>query len=143
MAPTSAIPCKTLTLAAALPLDSGRTLDGVIIAYETYGELAADRSNAILIFHALTGEQFVASTNPITGKPGWWERMVGPGLPIDTDRYHIICANIIGGCSGSTGPTSPVAGGAAYGMSKAALHQLTRNLPVGMKRFRNDGNSIL
>jgi len=116
MATTSTPPCKTLTLAAPLPLDSGRVLDGVTIAYETYGELAADGSNAILIFHALTGEQFVASTHPLTGKPGWWERMVGPDLPIDTARYHVICANIIGGCSGSTGPTSPDASGAAYGM---------------------------
>jgi len=117
MATASAIPVRTLTLDAALPLDSGRSLDGVTIAYETYGQLAPDRGNAILIFHALTGEQFVASTNPVTGKPGWWERMVGPGLPIDTARYHVICANIIGGCSGSTGPASPGPDGEAYGMA--------------------------
>jgi len=99
-----------------LPLDSGRTLPDVEIAYETYGELAADGGNAILIFHALTGEQFVASTNPVTGKPGWWQRMVGPGLPIDTARYFVICANIIGGCSGSTGPAALAEDGQPYAM---------------------------
>jgi homoserine O-acetyltransferase/O-succinyltransferase len=116
MATASATPTRSLALGTDLPLDSGRALAGVQVAYETYGELAEDRRNAILIFHALTGEQFVASTNPFTGKPGWWERMVGPGLPIDTARYFVICANIIGGCSGSTGPASSSPDGQPYGM---------------------------
>ncbi|MEO0062026.1 MAG: hypothetical protein RLZZ08_586 [Pseudomonadota bacterium] len=107
---------SSLVLPQPLPLDSGKALDAVTIAYETYGTLAADRSNAILIFHALTGDQYVASTHPITGKPGWWERMVGPGLPIDTDRFHVICANIIGGCMGSTGPASPAPDGQPWAM---------------------------
>jgi homoserine O-acetyltransferase len=107
---------QTLTLTDPLALDSGKVLPHVRVAYETYGELAADKGNAILIFHALTGEQFVASTNPLTGKPGWWERMVGPGLPIDTSRFHVICANIIGGCSGSTGPASDADDGLPYAM---------------------------
>ena len=107
---------RTLTLDAPLPLDSGRQLAGVTIAYETVGELAEDRANAILIFHALTGDQFVASPHPVTGKPGWWDRMVGPGKPIDTDRFHVICANVIGGCMGSTGPASASADGAPYAM---------------------------
>jgi homoserine O-acetyltransferase len=72
----------------------------------TYGTLNAARSNAILICHALTGDQFVASRHPITGKPGWWDIMVGPGKPIDTDRFFVICTNVIGGCMGSTGPAS-------------------------------------
>ncbi|KEO85396.1 homoserine acetyltransferase [Erythrobacter sp. JL475] len=100
----------------ALPLDSGQALEAAQIAYETYGDLNADKSNAILICHALTGDQYVASDHPITGKPGWWERMVGPGKPIDTDRYFVICANVIGSCMGSTGPASISPDGQPYAM---------------------------
>ena len=107
---------QSLTLPDPLPLDGGGTLADARIAYETYGELAPDRSNAILLCHALTGDQYVASTHPLTGKPGWWERMVGPGLPIDTDRYHVICANVIGSCLGSSGPASIAPDGAPYAM---------------------------
>jgi homoserine O-acetyltransferase/O-succinyltransferase len=89
-----------------LKLDCGIDLAPFQVAYQTYGELNADRSNAILIFHALTGDQHVASIHPMTGKPGWWETMVGPGRPLDTDKYYIICSNVIGGCMGSTGPAS-------------------------------------
>jgi homoserine O-acetyltransferase len=99
-------------------LDSGGRLDGLEIAYRTYGRLNADRSNAILICHALTGDQHVASTHPITGKPGWWSLSVGPGLPIDPERHFIICSNVVGGCMGTTGPCSmnPATGG-PYGLS--------------------------
>ncbi|MBE5074779.1 homoserine O-acetyltransferase [Erythrobacteraceae bacterium E2-1 Yellow Sea] len=107
---------KSLKLSHDLPLDSGQVLSGVEIAYETYGELNTDKSNAILICHALTGDQYVASTHPITGKPGWWEAMVGPGKPIDTGRFQVICANVLGSCMGSTGPASPAADGAPYAM---------------------------
>ena len=96
----------------ALPLDCGQVLDGAEIAYETYGTLAPDASNAVLVCHALTGDQYLASPHPITGKPGWWERMVGPGKSIDTDRHFVICANVIGSCMGSTGPPSPDPGAA-------------------------------
>jgi homoserine O-acetyltransferase len=89
-----------------LRLDCGIDLSPFQIAYQTYGELNAERSNAILIFHALTGDQHVANLHPVTGKPGWWETMVGPGRPLDTNSYFIICANVIGGCMGSTGPAS-------------------------------------
>jgi len=116
MAPTALLDVQSLTLAAPLPLDSGQALRGVRIAYETYGELAADKGNAILVFHALTGDQYLASPHPITGKPGWWERMVGPGKPIDTARYFVICANVVGGCMGSTGPASTGEDGAPYAM---------------------------
>jgi homoserine O-acetyltransferase len=92
--------------AKPLQLDSGGALIDVQIAYQTYGTLNADGTNAILICHALTGDQHVASTNPVTGKPGWWSEMVGSGRPIDTDRYFVICSNVIGGCMGSTGPAS-------------------------------------
>ena len=105
-----------MVLEAPLPLDSGRTLAPVEIAYETYGELNRDKSNAILVCHALTGDQYLASEHPVTGKPGWWERMVGPGKPIDTDRFHVICANVIGSCMGSTGPASATERGAPYAM---------------------------
>jgi homoserine O-acetyltransferase len=102
----------------ALRLDSGATLEPLEIAYKTYGTLNETRSNAILICHALTLDQHVASVHPGTGKPGWWSRMVGPGLPIDTDRYFIICANIVGGCMGSTGPASRnPATGKPYGLA--------------------------
>ena len=102
----------------ALLLDCGRTLAPCTLAYMTYGALNAARSNAVLVCHALTGDQFVASAHPVTGKPGWWEPMVGPGKPIDTDRFFVICANVIGGCMGSTGPAEiDPATGKPYGLS--------------------------
>ena len=116
MATAHALPSSSLTLSAPLQLDGGGSLDGVTIAYETYGELLPDRSNAILIPHALTGDQHVASPHPITGKPGWWNRMVGPGKPIDTNRFFVVCSNVIGGCMGSTGPASKAPDGSPYAM---------------------------
>ena len=95
-----------LRLNQPLCLDSGQVLREVDIAYCTYGRLNADRSNAVLICHALTGDQYVASTNPVTGRAGWWPVMVGPGRTFDTDRYFIISTNVLGGCMGSTGPSS-------------------------------------
>ncbi len=89
-----------------LRMDSGATLAPVTIAYQVYGDLNAQKSNALLICHALTGDQHVANRHPITGRRGWWETMVGPGRPFDTDRFFIICANVLGGCMGSTGPAS-------------------------------------
>jgi homoserine O-acetyltransferase len=89
-----------------LRLDCGVDLAPFQIAYQTYGELNSDRSNAILVCHALTGDQHVANRHPMTGKPGWWETLVGPGRPLDPARYFIICSNVIGGCMGSTGPAS-------------------------------------
>lgn len=91
---------------APLHLDCNQDLAPFSIAYQTYGTLNEDSSNAILICHALTGDQYVASAHPVTGKPGWWENLVGPGKPIDTDRFYVICSNILGGCMGSTGPAS-------------------------------------
>jgi homoserine O-acetyltransferase len=89
-----------------LKLDAGVSLSPFQIAYKTYGMLNADRTNAVLICHALTGDQHVASMHPVTGKPGWWETMVGPGKPIDTERYFVICPNVVGACMGTTGPAS-------------------------------------
>ena len=87
-------------------LESGRALSGVDIAYDVIGTLNDDASNTILICHATTGDQYVANGPPHSGKSGWWERMVGPGKPVDSTRYHIICVNILGSCMGSTGPGS-------------------------------------
>ncbi|QAY97252.1 homoserine O-acetyltransferase [Methylovirgula ligni] len=89
-----------------LKMDAGVDLKPFQIAYQTYGTLNAAKSNAILLCHALTGDQHVANVHPITGKPGWWEVMVGPGKPIDTDRYFVIASNVVGGCMGTTGPAS-------------------------------------
>lgn len=95
-----------------LQLDAGVALSPVTVAYQTYGTLNADKSNAVLVCHALTGDQHVANEHPITGKPGWWQVMVGPGRPIDTNRYFVISSNVVGGCMGTTGPASlnPVTG---------------------------------
>jgi homoserine O-acetyltransferase/O-succinyltransferase len=107
---------RHVILPGPLALDGGGVLSPVEIAYETHGQLNADASNAILICHALTMDQHVASTHPLTGKPGWWENMVGPGKPIDTSRYCIICPNIIGGCMGSSGPETLAPDGQPWGM---------------------------
>jgi homoserine O-acetyltransferase len=101
-----------------LRLDSGGRIDGLQIAFTTYGRLNAGRSNAILICHALSLDQHVASDHPVTGRRAWWRTLVGPGLPIDTDRYFVICSNVVGGCMGSTGPSSiDPATGKPWGLS--------------------------
>ncbi|HSM19903.1 MAG TPA: homoserine O-acetyltransferase, partial [Hyphomicrobiales bacterium] len=89
-----------------LPLDCGGALAPLSIAYQTYGTLNAEKSNLILICHALTGDEHAANLHPITVKPGWWDTLVGPGKSIDTDRYFVLCPNVIGGCMGTTGPSS-------------------------------------
>jgi homoserine O-acetyltransferase len=90
--------------AEGLALDSGAVLAPLAVAYRTYGKLNAQRSNAVLVCHALTGDQYLAEPHPITGKPGWWDAVVGPGRPVDTDRFFVVCANVLGGCMGSSGP---------------------------------------
>ena len=107
---------RHIKLAGPLPLDSGTMLAPVEIGYETYGTLAPGGGNAILICHALTGDQHVASPHPITAKPGWWARMVGPGKPIDPARHFIVCANVLGSCMGSSGPASFAADGMPHAM---------------------------
>ena len=88
-----------------LRLDSGAELRAFPLAYQSYGTLNPDKSNVILVLHALTGDQFVAEKHPVTGKPGWWTAMVGPGKTIDTNRYYVLCINVLGGCMGSAGPS--------------------------------------
>ncbi len=89
-----------------LILQSGRQIGPVTVAYQTYGCLNAAHDNAILICHALTGDAHVAGISAEDGRLGWWEVMMGPGLPFDTDRYFFICSNVLGGCKGTTGPSS-------------------------------------
>jgi homoserine O-acetyltransferase/O-succinyltransferase len=115
---TTASGVRALTFGPDQPLQlsSGQSLWPLTIAYETYGTLDRDRKNAILVCHALTGDQFVASANPVTNRPPWWPRMVGPGKPIDTNRFFVICANVLGGCMGSSGPTSFHEDGRPYGL---------------------------
>jgi|TARA_B110000881_G_scaffold162369_1_gene145396 homoserine O-acetyltransferase len=95
---------KRLIVDKPLRLDCGQTISDFPLAYETYGELNKNRSNAILVFHALTGDQFISGINPITKREGWWDTAVGPGRAIDTDKYFVICANVLGGCMGTYGP---------------------------------------
>ena len=95
-----------ISASSPLRLECQRYLGPFQIAYQTYGRLNAARSNAILICHALTGDQHVSNDHPVTKRPGWWTIMIGPGRPIDTDRFFVICPNILGGCMGTTGPAS-------------------------------------
>ena len=95
---------KKLNISKSLLLDCKRTIKDFPLAYETYGTLNKNKSNAILAFHALTGDQFAAHINPITKREGWWTKLVGPGKGIDTDKYFVICANVLGGCMGTIGP---------------------------------------
>jgi homoserine O-acetyltransferase len=99
-----------------LPLDCGRTLTGVQVAYETWGRLNAAADNAVVICHALTGDAHAAGVYAGDDRPGWWDPLIGPGRAIDTDRYFVICANVLGGCRGTTGPSTPAPGdGQPYG----------------------------
>ena len=108
---------RTLRLPAPLPLDGGGVLDGVDVAYETWGTLDARRSNAVLVCHALTLDQYVTGdVNPITGRPTWWPQVVGPGRIIDTNRYFVICSNVLGGCMGTSGPASLAPDGKPWGL---------------------------
>lgn len=97
---------KIVTLAKDKPLqlECGASISSFPLAYQTYGTLNEDKSNAILVCHGLTGDQYLSGTHPVTKRPGWWESMVGPGKILDTDRYFLICSNVLGGCMGSLGP---------------------------------------
>ena len=97
---------KNIIIDKPLKLDCGQTINNYSLAYETYGSLNENKDNAILIFHALTGDQFVSGINPITKKEGWWSYAVGSNKAIDTDKYFVICANVISGCLGSFGPSN-------------------------------------
>ena len=97
---------ETLKLKGSVELDSGKCIDSCEIAFKTYGTLNKDKSNAILVCHALSGDQYCAGVNPLTKKKGWWNILIGPGKVIDTKIFFVICSNVLGGCMGSTGPSS-------------------------------------
>ncbi|MGY1691657.1 homoserine O-acetyltransferase MetX [Geodermatophilus sp. SYSU D01105] len=105
-----------LALPGPFPLERGGQLPAVRVAYETWGTLAPDGGNAVLVEHALTGDSHVAGpAGPGHPTPGWWDGLVGPGAPLDTDRFFVVCANVLGGCQGTTGPSSPAPDGAPHG----------------------------
>ncbi|GHG55141.1 homoserine O-acetyltransferase [Flavimobilis marinus] len=106
-------PAGPVAAVGAVELETGSVLPDVVLAYQTWGTLAPDRSNAVLVLHALTGGTDVRTEDPT--RPGWWQDLVGPGLPIDTDRYFVVAPNVLGGCHGSTGPASPAPDGRPYG----------------------------
>jgi homoserine O-acetyltransferase len=109
--------CMDITPSAPFRFDCGATMDRITVAYQTYGTLNAEKSNAILLCHGLTGDQYLVGPHPITGKPGWWEDLAGPGKLFDTDKYFLIVSNVIGSCMGSSGPKSiNPATGKAYGI---------------------------
>ena len=110
---SSRITHQSAVFADGLMLDCGQNLPSLTVAYRTYGALNAAKSNAVLICHALTGDQYVGETHPLTGRGPWWDMVVGPGKPVDTDRYFVICANVLGGCMGTTGPMDERAPGEA------------------------------
>ncbi len=101
---------------ASLILDCGVKISDFPVAFQCWGTLNERKSNVVLICHALTGDQYVLGTHPVTGKPGWWEEMVGAGKPIDTDRFFVVCPNVLGGCMGSYSPKSAGPGGVALGL---------------------------
>jgi hypothetical protein len=112
---------RRVMLPGDFPLAGGGVLPELTIAYETYGKLNANGTNAILICHALTLDQYVASAHPRTGKPGWWTRLIGPGRPVDPENWFVICANVLGGCMGSTGPRSEMTDAAGRGLGDGAV----------------------
>jgi homoserine O-acetyltransferase/O-succinyltransferase len=129
LAAPGADPGHAVAFALPLVLDSGRSLKPFTVAYMTYGTLNADKSNVILVCHALSLDQFAASEHPLTGKPGWWDVLIGPGKAIDTDRFFVICPNVIGGCMGSTGPAEiDPATGEPYGLTfpLVTIHDMVR-----------------
>ena len=103
---------RTAVFTEGVPLDSGHRLAPLSVAYETYGTLSPSRDNAVLIAHAFTGDAHAAFWHEGDDKPGWWHDMIGPGKAFDTDRYFVVCSNVLGGCKGTTGPSSvnPVTG---------------------------------
>lgn len=104
--------------ADGLALDCGAVIAPLTVAWRAYGRLNAERTNAVLICHALTGDQYVAERHPVTGKPGWWDSVVGPGRPVDTDRFYVVCVNVLGGCMGSSGPREEMTDAEGRGLGR-------------------------
>lgn len=108
---------RRFTLDSGISLDSGGHLAPLNVGFETWGQLNKGKTNAVLICHALTGDQYVAGPNPVSGRAAWWDNLVGPGKIIDTDRYFVICSNVLGGCLGTSGPASLAPSGTPYGIT--------------------------
>jgi homoserine O-acetyltransferase len=105
-----------VTGGAGMALEAGSTLAGVTVAYETWGQLDDARENAVLVLHAITGDSHaVGPAGPAHPAAGWWDGLIGPGAPVDTERYFVVCPNVLGGCRGTTGPSSPAPDGVPYG----------------------------
>ncbi len=118
---------RLFTAEDPLQLEQGGALGPVDVAFETYGTLSESADNAVFVCHALTGDAHAAGWHDGDARPGWWDNLIGPGKPLDTDRFFVICANLIGGCQGSTGPSSTnPATGQAYGLDFPVL--MTRDL---------------
>ena len=124
---------------AEMELECGLKLGPITLAYETYGTLSPERDNAVLILHALSGDAHVAGYHaPEDHKPGWWDLFIGPGKAIDTTKYFVVCSNIIGGCKGSTGPSSAnPATGRPYGLAfpMVTISDMVRTQKVLMDRL--------
>ncbi|WP_135467660.1 homoserine O-acetyltransferase MetX [Crenalkalicoccus roseus] len=118
VAPFPQVEHQRAVFADGLALDCGAAIRPLAVAWRGYGRLNAARSNAVLVCHALTGDQYVAETHPVTGRPGWWETIIGPGKPLDTDRYFVLCANVLGGCMGSTGPREEMTDAEGRGLGR-------------------------
>ncbi len=118
IAPFPQIEHQRASFDAGLALDCGTVIRPLSVAWRGYGKLNAARSNAILVCHALTGDQYVAEPHPVTGRAGWWETILGPGKPLDTERYFILCANVLGGCMGSTGPREEMTDAEGRGLGR-------------------------
>jgi len=100
------IQTEKIKIKGSITLDSGKTINSCEVAYKTFGTLNKSKSNAILVCHALSGDQFCSGINPLTKKNGWWSILIGPGKVIDTNIFFVVCSNVLGGCMGSTGPSS-------------------------------------
>ncbi len=123
-----------------IDLELGGHLDEVTVAYETWGTLAADASNAVLVLHALTGDSHVTGDiGPGHRTPGWWDGLIGPGAPLDTDEWYVVAPNVLGGCQGTTGPSSPASDGRAYG---SRFPRITVGDQVAVERLLADALGI-
>ena len=129
----------------SITLDSGIVLAPVDVAYETYGRLNSQRNNAVLVVHAFTGDSHAAGVHEESGKPGWWDNMIGPGKAFDTNRYFVICTNVLGGCQGTTGPSSidPATGEKVLGPIDVQTERTLRNLEAVLQAAGSGLDKVL
>ena len=118
VAPFPAVDHQRSVFTDGLALDCGAVITPLVVAWRGYGRLNATRTNAVLICHALTGDQYVAEPSPVAGKAGWGDAIVGPGKLVDTDRFFVVCANVLGGCMGSSGPREEMTDAEGRGLGR-------------------------